>query len=86
MVTKTDPREIDMRAVEKISEDIQELSTTKAGELLAQWTTDGALSLVSTLAARGFFQSKKFGVYRHGGTVGWLNGLVEYREVAEALV
>ncbi|CAE7945558.1 unnamed protein product [Symbiodinium sp. KB8] len=86
LATKTNPQDVEMRAVGKVGSDIKELATTKAGELITSWSTEEALRLVNDLAELGFFQSKKFGVYRHGGTVGWLNGLVEYKEVAQILV
>ena len=86
VVTKTDPQHVEMRVVGKVGDDLSELATTKAGDLLSRWSTVEAVSVINALAERGFFQSQKFGVYRHGGTVGWLNGLTEYREVAQVLV
>ena len=86
IVTKTNPQGVEMRAVGKVGGDIKELAITRAGELLTSWSTKEAVKLVNDLAELGFFQSKKFGVYRHGGAVGWLNGLVEYKEVAQVLV
>ena len=74
VATKTDPQDVEKRVVGKVSGDTKELATSRAGELLTDWSTEGALNLVSTLAEHGFFQSQKFGVYRHGGIVEQLGG------------
>ncbi|CAE7388014.1 RE2 [Symbiodinium sp. CCMP2456] len=61
------------------------MATTGAEEVLREWSCEKAIELVKDLARLGFFEKKKFGVYRHGGTVGWLTGLVEYPQVAKVL-
>ena len=37
------------------------------------------------LAEADFFTERKFGVYRHGGAVGWLTGFAEFPQVSRAL-
>ena len=33
----------------------------------------------------GFFDERKFGVYRHGGNVGWMKSLAEYPELGKMM-
>ena len=49
------------------------------------WDHEGAVNFVNMLAEAGFFESRKFGVYRHGGEVGWLTGLVEFPDLSRVL-
>ena len=45
----------------------------------------GSSAFVNQLAEGGFFENRKFGVYRHGGEVGWLTGLVEFPDLSKVL-
>ena len=74
-----------MKAVTKSSLEWKEYATNKSADLLDSWDQEEAFRVVEQLARTGFFESKKFGVYRHGGTVGWLSGLVEFPELSKVL-
>ena len=82
----TDPGSVDMKAVSRTLGEWKEFAATKSSELLASWSQEEAVALVNQLAKAGFFETQKFGVYRHGGTVGWLSGLVEFPELSKVLV
>ena len=75
-----------MRAV-KLPEDVQELATTGVEQVSTRPDKGGGVARGGAvqLAEGGFFEDRKFGVYRHGGTVGWLSGLAEYPEVTKLL-
>eukprot|EP00439_Symbiodinium_sp_Y106_P008272 s16020_g1.t1 len=74
-----------MKAVTKVPEEIHEMATVKAGDLLREWDPDKARQLVQELARAKFFSERKFGVFRHGGTIGWLTGIVEYPSLTKVL-
>ncbi|CAE7211830.1 RXLR161 [Symbiodinium sp. CCMP2456] len=82
---KISPDKVQMRATTASPEDAGTIATTGAEEVLREWSSEKAIELIKDLARLGFFEKKKFGVYRHGGTVGWLTGLVEYPQVAKVL-
>ena len=75
VATKTDPQDVEMRVVGKVSGDTKELATSRAGELLTDWSTEGALNLVSTLAEHGFSSRKSLAyidmVEQLGGSTVW---------------
>eukprot|EP00439_Symbiodinium_sp_Y106_P026580 s3624_g3.t1 len=77
--------DVEMKAVTKSSLEWKEYATNKSADLLDSWDQEEAFRVVEQLARTGFFESKKFGVYRHGGTVGWLSGLVEFPELSKVL-
>ena len=85
LTDKVSPNAVEMRAIVKVDDDVITLATERAQELLEQWSIEGAMSLIKALAAKEFFENKKFGVYRHGGTVGWLTGLIEYPNLTKVL-
>eukprot|EP00439_Symbiodinium_sp_Y106_P029222 s9476_g3.t1 len=74
-----------MKAVTKAPEEIHEMATVAAGDLLREWDPDKARQLIQELARAKFFSERKFGVFRHGGTIGWLTGIVEYPSLSKAL-
>ena len=86
ITSKTPLEEIELRAVKQVPVDIQELATTGVQEVLDHWDGAKAAQIVNELATTGFFEERKFGVFRHGGTVGLLCGIVEYPAVARLLV
>eukprot|EP00439_Symbiodinium_sp_Y106_P075260 s873_g14.t2 len=77
--------EVEMKAVTKSSLEWKEYAKKRSADLLDSWDQEEAFKIVAQLASMGFFESKKFGVYRHGGTVGWLSGLVEFPELSKVL-
>ena len=77
--------DIEMRAM---SLDIKALGVhaeARATDLLDAWSLTAAYSLVDELAEAGFFAERKFGVFRHGGAVGWLTGFGENPQVSRVL-
>ena len=64
---------------------VQEMATMGAQKLLETWDYEDARDMVVDLAHRGFFDEVKFGVFRHGGTVGWLKGFDQYPELSRLL-
>ncbi|CAE7771761.1 ycf43 [Symbiodinium sp. CCMP2456] len=82
---KTDPKDVQMQAMAMTSDEIKELATTKAKEITNDWSLVQAMDLVEKLAGGGFFEHRKFGVYRHGGTVGWLSSVEEFPDLTKLL-
>ncbi|CAE7271935.1 unnamed protein product, partial [Symbiodinium sp. CCMP2456] len=85
VVGKKDAAEVEMKALKKVPEEMREMATTDAELLLRDWDYDQACALVRRLAGNKFFDDKKFGVYRHGGAVGWLTGILEYPALTKLL-
>ena len=84
--TKTDPVGIEMRSIVLSKSEAMQMATDKSEQLLCDWSLEEACSLVKELARSSFFYDKKFGVYRHGGTVGWMMGIREYPSLSKVLV
>ncbi|CAE7231831.1 TY5A, partial [Symbiodinium sp. CCMP2456] len=82
---KTDSKEVQMRAITMTSDEVKELATVKAKEITDDWSLVRAMALVEKLAEGGFFEQRKFGVYRHGGTVGWLSSVEEFPDLTRLL-
>ena len=51
---------------------MDQYANTKAKFIMEDWSADAARALVCELAEAGFYDERKFGVYRHGGSVGWM--------------
>ncbi|CAE7831413.1 RE1 [Symbiodinium sp. CCMP2592] len=85
VVEKTHPSGVEMRALAKNPEELYKLIKGRSLTLLSNWCTLAALELVEQLAKKGFFDAKKFGVYRHGGIVGWLDGVREFPELTQVM-
>ena len=86
IVEKTNQGEVEMRKVSLSPEEVQHRATRGADEVLAAWDSEKALQLVKDLASAGFYEKKKFGVYRHGGIVGAMDGMVQYPALTKVLV
>ena len=86
ILEKTGPENVEMKAMSKTPDELRQYVAAKSTELLASWSLERAIQLISYLADMDFFGSQKFGVYRHGGTVGWLTGLVEFPELSKVMV
>ena len=86
ITSKRDSGVVEMRAVTKLLDGARDMATAGAEEVLKDWSWDRAKYVVTSLAEGGFFENLKFGVYRHGGTVGWLGGLLEFPALTKMLV
>ncbi|CAE7198011.1 GIP, partial [Symbiodinium natans] len=85
VVGKTPLESIEMRRMELSEEELGSYVRDRCKVLLENWDRGVALQVVDEVAETGFFDDKKFGVYRHGGTVGWLRGLHEHPELTRVL-
>ena len=83
---KRAPSGVEMRSISKTTDEWKEFAATQSQKILDCWNMDEAVALVNQLARVNFFKDRKFGVYRHGGNVGWLSGLVEFPELSKVLV
>ena len=85
LVEKTPEMLVEMRPVRKVTTEFEEKIKQRAQDLLEDWDQRGALCLVVEIAESGLFDEVKFGVFRHGGTIGWLRGLIDYPELTKVL-
>ena len=85
VVGKMPLESIEMRRMELSEEELGSYVRDRCKVLLENWDRGVALQVVDEVAETGFFDDKKFGVYRHGGTVGWLRGLHEHPELTRVL-
>ena len=86
VVTKTGPELIEMRAATLMTEEAKLVANQLAEKVLVDWSWEEATQLIYDLAKVEFFNTRKFGVYRHGGAVGWLSGIVDYPAISKMLV
>ncbi|CAE7245980.1 unnamed protein product [Symbiodinium sp. CCMP2456] len=82
---KTPAAEVEMRALDFTREDLEEYAAQRSKALLDKWDYHEALRLVDELAEAKFFEDRTFGVWRHGGAVGWTTAFKEFPDVAKAL-
>ena len=82
---KTSYDRVEMKRVNLTREEQVTMATTTASQMLEVWDHEDARELVVTLAEKGFFDELKFGVFRHGGTVGWMTGLEQYPDLSRLL-
>ena len=85
VVGKTPVKDIELRPVDLKGEELDKWIKTKATNLLDCWDQEEAVEMVDDLAEAGFFEDVKFGVFRHGGAVGWMRGFSEYPELSKVL-
>ena len=85
VVGKTPVKDIELRPVDLKGEELDEWIKTKATNLLDCWDQEEAVEMVDDLAEAGFFEDVKFGVFRHGGAVGWMRGFSEHPELSKVL-
>ena len=76
---------IEMKGLQVSNEELTEYARRRSECLLLDWDQDEAVRLVDELAEKGLFAEVKFGVFRHGGSVGWMKGFAEYPELAKVL-
>ena len=86
VVMKTPVEEIQMRPLAETQEEPYQEAVHRAKTILDSWSRDAATQLIQDLAKEGFFEKRKFGVFRHGGMVGWLTGLREFPIITKVLV
>ena len=82
---KTSPKDIEMRVLTLSREELAEIATNEADKILADWDWEEARALVVKLAMNQSFKDMKFGVYRHGGEVGWMKGFSQYPSLSRLL-
>ncbi|CAE7780733.1 unnamed protein product, partial [Symbiodinium sp. CCMP2456] len=85
LTTKTPAEHVELRSVNHKSLDLDDYVGTKARLLLEEWNQEEAVKLVDELAEAGFFDELKFGIFRHGGAVGWMRGFSEHPELSKVL-
>ena len=85
LVEKTPISQVDMRPVSLSQEELRGYISSRSQQLIENWSQEEALQFVDELAERRIFDETKFGIYRHGGTVGWLMGFQEYPELSQVL-
>ncbi|CAE7219835.1 unnamed protein product, partial [Symbiodinium sp. KB8] len=82
---KYPPEAVEMRQVDTEATDITKLATEEAQYILENWDEDRARDLVIQLAPLSFFDNRKFGVFRHGGAVGWMKRIDEFPHLVQIL-
>ncbi|OLP92560.1 Retrovirus-related Pol polyprotein from transposon TNT 1-94 [Symbiodinium microadriaticum] len=82
---KSSIENVEMRAAILEEEDIMKLATVTAEQVLSSWDVEQAQLLVTRLAMGHFFENRKFGVFRHGGAVGWMKGIDEFPHLVKVL-
>ena len=85
LMSKTPIAGVEMRMAMLEKQEVEMYIKKRADLLLQEWNQDEAVKLVDELAEHNFFEDHKFGVFRHGGSVGWLRGMAEYPELARVL-
>ncbi|CAE7227151.1 unnamed protein product, partial [Symbiodinium sp. CCMP2456] len=77
LAEKSRVEDIEMKTVTLSAEEIKDWAAREVRAVLEDWDTQRAMSVIQQLARMSFFNDKKFGVYRHGGAVGWMKGIKE---------
>ncbi|CAE7387258.1 unnamed protein product [Symbiodinium microadriaticum] len=85
IVGKTPVDDIELRPIDLKGEELDDWIRTQALNLLDSWDQEEAVVMIDDLAEAGFFEDLKFGVFRHGGAVGWMRGFNEYPELSKVL-
>ncbi|CAE7275253.1 unnamed protein product [Symbiodinium sp. CCMP2592] len=85
IVEKQPPDQIEMKAAGLSDSDVNEYVRKKSACLLDQWDPVQVEAFIMELLDANFFQERKFGIFRHGGSVGWLNGSEEFPDLAKVL-
>ncbi|CAE7812024.1 unnamed protein product [Symbiodinium sp. CCMP2592] len=82
---KTPMEDVELRSLSLSPEDLVEYIKDRSRVLLDDWSQPDCIKLVEELSEYGFFDDLKFGVFRHGGSVGWLKNFKEFPELAKVL-
>ncbi|CAE7352090.1 unnamed protein product [Symbiodinium microadriaticum] len=77
--------DIELRAVDVYGDEVKHWATEEAKGIVENWDYDHAKLLINKLAKAMFFNERKFGVYRHGGSVGWMKGMQEFPDLVRLL-
>ena len=77
--------DIELRAVAVSGDEVKHWATEEAKDILENWDFHRAKILINHLARAKFFNERKFGVYRHGGSVGWMKGMQEFPDLVKLL-
>ncbi|CAE7863092.1 unnamed protein product [Symbiodinium microadriaticum] len=82
---KASPDNIEMKAAKVGDAAFLDYVEKRSKELLESWSGEEAEEFVLELASVDFFKDRKFGVFRHGGQVGWLSGSIDSPSLAQLL-
>ena len=82
---KTPIERVEMRELQVTEEEFVKYIKRRSEQLLEDWDQEEAVSFVDELAEKRVFEDIKFGVFRHGGSVGWMRGFAEYPELSKVL-
>ncbi|CAE7443424.1 unnamed protein product, partial [Symbiodinium sp. CCMP2456] len=82
---KTPAAEVELRALDLAKADLEEYAAQRSKVLLDKWDYYEALRLVDELAEAKFFEDRTFGIWRHGGAVGWTTAFKEFPDVARVM-
>ena len=85
VVEKSRIEDIEMRVVRVTDDEVRRWATEEARDILNDWDLYEAKLLINKLAKAEFFNERKFGVYRHGGSVGWMKGVREFPDLVRLL-
>ena len=85
LAEKSRLEDIEMRALDAAEDEVKLWATTEAKNILENWSLDKAKMLINKLAKATFFGDRKFGLYRHGGSVGWMKGIKEFPDLVQLL-
>ena len=85
LVEKSKMEDIELRVLDASGDEVQQWATEEAKNVLDNWDFPQAKTLINRLAKAKFFNERKFGVYRHGGSVGWMKGIQEYPDLVRLL-
>eukprot|EP00439_Symbiodinium_sp_Y106_P003481 s9170_g1.t1 len=85
LAEKTPLEQVELKGLSLAADQLAEYIQDRSRVLLDSWSQEGAINLVDELAEHGFFDELKFGVFRHGGSVGWLKGFKEFPELTKVL-
>ena len=85
LLEKSRLEDIELRVLDASGDEVKQWATEEAKKVLDNWDFTQAKILINRLAKARFFNERKFGVYRHGGSVGWMKGIQEYPDLVRLL-
>ncbi|CAE7622475.1 unnamed protein product [Symbiodinium sp. CCMP2592] len=85
VVEKKSPDRVEMRTMGLSEAEVREYVLQRSACLLEMWNLEQAERFIIELLEADFFGERKFGIFRHGGSVGWLNGSEEFPDLARVL-
>ena len=82
---KTSLDHVEMRTAGLSEGEAREYVVQRSRCLLEAWDQAEAERFIVELVKKGFFDDRKFGIFRHGGSVGWMTGSEEFPDLARVL-